>query len=58
MTEVCQSADDIPDSVVVVVVAPAPRISWSSQLLTPQKSQSRFLLLDYLCGFERLFFTD
>ena len=37
--------------VVVVVVAPLPRISWSSHSLTPQRRQSRFPLLDYLCCF-------
>ena len=41
-----------------VVVAPPPRISWSSHLLTPQKCQSRFSLLDYLCCFYKAFSTD
>ena len=40
---------------VLLVVAPPFRISWNSHLLIPQKSQSKFLLLDYHCCFYRLF---
>ena len=41
--------------VVIVVVAPPPRIFWIGHPLTPQRSQSRFPLLDYLCSFKKLF---
>ena len=38
--------------VVLVIVAPLPK---SSCLLIPQRNQSRFSLLNYLCCFQRLF---
>ena len=42
--------DTLPQHVVVAVAAPL-RISWSSHLLTPQRTQCRFPLLYYLCCF-------